>query len=347
MQSLLNQCSREPLITTIIPTYRRPQLLKKAVESVLNQTYPHFQIWVYDNASGDETASIVQELQRQDSRVKYYCHCENIGPVANFQYGLSRVATPFFSFLSDDDLLLPPFFEMTLQKLEEYAEAMFAVGPVINARADGQMLHVHRLSDPQKHFWSPPEGLYEMIQNNINWAGILFRKDVIDKVGLLDENVKVIDADYVLRIASRCSFAATSVPCAVFMQHTISYSTNAGLKLIWPSWPRMTEKLLQDPEIPAIYKPEIRRRMIKRMSDFLFPIALKSLSRKEIDQSLKIADILERECNEIVKSPFIRRVAKSIGGLKYIYFSFIGLVKLRQMVFKSLKSKWIKMQVKA
>ena len=34
----------KPLITTIIPTYRRPKLLQRAIKSVLNQTYPHFQV---------------------------------------------------------------------------------------------------------------------------------------------------------------------------------------------------------------------------------------------------------------------------------------------------------------
>ena len=100
-----------PLITTIIPTYRRPTLLKRAIESVLQQAYPHFQVWVLDNASGDETAEVVTQLTQQDKRVKYYCHPENVGAFNNFQYGLEQVSTPFFSFLSDDDMLLPDFYQ--------------------------------------------------------------------------------------------------------------------------------------------------------------------------------------------------------------------------------------------
>src|SRR5689334_15432360 len=94
-------------ITTIIPTYRRPQLLRRAIQSVLNQTYPHFQLWVYDNASGDETADVVAEFMQKDPRVKYHCHPHNIGAVANFNYGMAQVTTAYFSFLSDDDVVLP------------------------------------------------------------------------------------------------------------------------------------------------------------------------------------------------------------------------------------------------
>ena len=43
--------SPRPLITTVIPTYRRPHMLQRAIRSVLDQTYPHFKICVYDNAS--------------------------------------------------------------------------------------------------------------------------------------------------------------------------------------------------------------------------------------------------------------------------------------------------------
>ena len=84
----------KPLITTIIPTYRRPKLLRRAIMSVLNQTSPHFQICVYDNASGDETAAVVAEFSKNDPRVKYHCHTENIGAikrlVATEESGASR-----------------------------------------------------------------------------------------------------------------------------------------------------------------------------------------------------------------------------------------------------------------
>ena len=80
----------KPLITTIIPTYRRPNLLRRAIKSVLNQTYPHCQVCVCDNTSGDETANVVAKIAKKDPhpRVKYHCHPENIGAIKNFKYGL-------------------------------------------------------------------------------------------------------------------------------------------------------------------------------------------------------------------------------------------------------------------
>ena len=88
----------EPQITTVIPTYRRPKLLRRAIQSVLNQTYPHFLVCVYDNASGDETEEVVAEIAHRDSRVRYHRYPENIGLVRNFAYGAAQVVTPFLDF---------------------------------------------------------------------------------------------------------------------------------------------------------------------------------------------------------------------------------------------------------
>ena len=84
------------LITTIIPTYRRPQLLRRAVMSVLNQTMHNFKVCVYDNASGDETAAVVAEMAESDPRVEYYCHSSNLGAINNFNHGMKHVRTPYF-----------------------------------------------------------------------------------------------------------------------------------------------------------------------------------------------------------------------------------------------------------
>jgi len=85
-----------PQITTIIPTYRRPKLLKRAIESALNQSYPHIQVLVLDNDSNDGTKEQVQAMMKKDARIIYHCHKTNIGANANFKFGLEQVKTPYF-----------------------------------------------------------------------------------------------------------------------------------------------------------------------------------------------------------------------------------------------------------
>ena len=70
-------------VITVIPSYRRPALLRRAILSVLNQQYPNLEVRVFDDASGDETAAIVSELASQDRRVKYDCQPVNVGMIPN------------------------------------------------------------------------------------------------------------------------------------------------------------------------------------------------------------------------------------------------------------------------
>jgi glycosyltransferase involved in cell wall biosynthesis len=70
-----------PLITIAIPTFNRFQLLKSAIDSALNQTYPNIEVLVCDNASTDLTEFMVGQCT--DPRLRYVRHTENVGIVEN------------------------------------------------------------------------------------------------------------------------------------------------------------------------------------------------------------------------------------------------------------------------
>ena len=55
-----------PYITTIIPTFRRPRLLKRAIISAIEQSYTCIRVLVIDNASNDKTFEVVKELMHKD-----------------------------------------------------------------------------------------------------------------------------------------------------------------------------------------------------------------------------------------------------------------------------------------
>ena len=201
----MNHIVSKPLITSIISTYRRPKMLRRAIRSVLSQTYPHFQVCVYDNASGDETASVVAEIAKMDSRVKYHCHSENIGALKNFIYGMEHVETPFFSFLSDDDIILPEFYETVMKGFENFPDAIFSAGATIYMTNKGKITEVPLSVWQRDGYYIPPDGLLEMLEKgHPQWTAILFRKKVIEKIGVLDQDVGApSDLDFELRVATR------------------------------------------------------------------------------------------------------------------------------------------------
>ena len=92
-------------VTVGIPTYNRSQLLKRSIASVLRQSYRGFKLIVSDNASDDDTASVVASFR--DPRLVYRPLERNIGRAANFNRLIDLAETEFVVLMGDDDQLHP------------------------------------------------------------------------------------------------------------------------------------------------------------------------------------------------------------------------------------------------
>jgi len=256
----MNAISSTPLITTIIPTYRRPQLLQRAIRSVLNQTYPHFQVCVYDNASGDETFAIVAEISKGDPRVKYHCHSHNIGGIQNFNYGLQQVKTPYFSLLADDNTLLPHFFEEALDTLSRFPNAILFAGQTIFVNEKGQIIG-SSLANWAPGLVYPPDGLVLMWEKCLNWEGVLFSMEAIRSAGLLDPTVGgSADQDFMMRLARKHDMYISKRTCVLFLCHNNSWSINRDLSEYVASNKKILQHWLEDRELSEAIKARMKQR---------------------------------------------------------------------------------------
>ena len=306
----------KPTITTIIPTYRRPQLLKQAINSVLKQTYPYFQVCVYDNASGDDTASVVAEIAKSDPRVKYYCHSENVGAGNNFQYGLEHVETPFFSFLSDDDLLLPEFYEAALAGFENHPDAVFSVTNIIHVGKQGNILGM-TLEKWTPGFYRPPDGLMATLEHGASaWTGILFRKEVTEKVGLLDLDIWCNDVDFTLKIAAHYPFVVSKRPGAVFNEAM-------SLKIFlfdtrWLGWLKMIHNLTEDKSLPMDVRAYAERVLLMMFEKRLFATGVGYLCRGYPVDAEKVAALLRDQYGKFTK---YKALSALINTYRYVPFA--------------------------
>ena len=101
----INLESYPNLISVVIPTYNRRHLLQKAIDSVLTQTYPHFELIVVDDCSTDGTEHFVKSLS--DKRISYTKHKQNKHASASRNTGIKLSKGEFIAFLDDDDKWLP------------------------------------------------------------------------------------------------------------------------------------------------------------------------------------------------------------------------------------------------
>ncbi len=74
----------EPMVTTVLTTFRNPKLLVRAIKSVLSQKFSDFRLSVYDDASGDDTESVVAKIAAGDSRITYHRHPTNVPRTSPF-----------------------------------------------------------------------------------------------------------------------------------------------------------------------------------------------------------------------------------------------------------------------
>ncbi len=229
-----------PLISTIIPTYRRPALLRRAISSAVEQQGVDVQVCVFDNCSDDETEDVVNTMAQAHVQIKYHCHPRNIGAGANFDFGMRGIDTPFFSILSDDDFLLPGFYQHALASLAEHPEAMFWVGETLCVDELGTIWDARVDRWSREGLFNPPEGIMAMMHGRApTWTGIVFRRELLDRIGFLDqETLGPSDLDFMLRAASQ-PFVLSKFPSAVYLLNTESFSATQPLSAFWPGWQKM------------------------------------------------------------------------------------------------------------
>jgi len=292
----------EPLITVIIPTFRRPTLLRRAIVSVLNQTFSAFQVCVYDDASNDSTQKVVTELAETDSRIKYYCHEQNIGAMENFNYGLKEVDTPFFSFLSDDDLLMPHFFEVAMQSLSSNPDVMFYAGLTIQVE-DNKIIGISK-NGGRFGYFPPPDGLLDILDHQLMWNSIVFRSKVVDCVGLLDIDVGgPADIDFEFRIAAHHPVIISNEPSAIYMQHTQSfYARSSEYRLYLPGFKLIINRMMSDESLSIATRIQIKNRLNEWIANILIALAERASLKGEFDNVSAIAEILTRFCNKKAKA---------------------------------------------
>lgn len=300
-----------PLITTVIPTYRRPALLRRAIASALMQTLPVGRVAVYDDASGDETESVVREIARRDERVTFHRHDRNIGLVANFRYALEHVETPYFSILSNDDMLLPRLYEAGLRALESHPEAAFAATQVIHA---DDLQRVIRLRFPWlPGTYTPPDSLLRLIEWGAPaWAGIIFRSSVLEEFGNLDpETDTLMDYDFQIRIAAHRPYVVDPTPGAVFFHGAASISGEARFGDTWPGWLRLITKLGHDEAVPRDVRDRAEALLEGQLASRLYGIGVVSSRLGNFADARQAADLLTTRYADRTAAARIRLLAST------------------------------------
>ena len=202
-----------PLVSICVPTYNRPEYLRRAVESCLAQTYPHFEVVITDNSTNDASAKMM--AQYTDPRVRYHSNGGNIGPFASTNRVVSLARGKYIKFLMDDDLLKPKCLELMVAGMEKFPTAGLATAPMDLVDEDDRRIfprfYVFRRME-YRYRYQVGDGLVPRKQILRDFltrdypctvpSGIMFRGDALRNAGPFDTRADFAgDLDMCMRIA--------------------------------------------------------------------------------------------------------------------------------------------------
>jgi glycosyltransferase involved in cell wall biosynthesis len=113
--------NQEPLVTVGVPSYKRPDLLKDALNSLKDQTYKQIKILVGINGDKNDTEKYktIRDNFKDDLNIEFHFHNKNIGSINNFLYLLNICNSKYFMWLADDDRISPNLIESSLNILDK------------------------------------------------------------------------------------------------------------------------------------------------------------------------------------------------------------------------------------
>jgi len=211
-------------VSVIIPCFKQGHFLHEAIESVLRQTYPYFEIIVVDDASPDKTSQVAKRYPT----VRYVRHEQNRGLGAARNTGIRHSTGQFLVFLDADDRLLSHHFETCLKVFRERPELALVCGD-FHWFGDTGTWHEHTCSrEPDQYaallrfgFITPPHS-------------VMTRRDVLVALGGFKEESRFQgseDRDCWLRVTKQYPIHCHHELIAEYRRHPAQMSQKWGMML--------------------------------------------------------------------------------------------------------------------
>lgn len=261
----------EPLISVVIPTHSGAQVICRAVDSVLSQTYPNIEVVVVDdNGKGTEEQIATEksmEKYTSDSRVKYLTHDVSLHGSAARNTGVKHSSGEFIALLDDDDYFLP-------NNLEDHYETQKCLDDSYGVTFCG--MHIVR-GKIEEDIIAKQEGdvLVDFLMGRMRVGSslVMIRRSVYDEFNGFDESFKRHqDWEFLTRIFTKYKLASTHKIGIVKINLDRNSATNpqkfeynriyflTKMKSIIDSLPANTARNIYDMHYTSIAKEYLRSR---------------------------------------------------------------------------------------
>ena len=187
-----------PLISVIMPVYNTAPFLKEAIESVLMQTERDFELIIINDASSDESKSVIDQFV--DDRIRVIQNEKNLGLAVTLNKGIRAAKGKYIARMDGDDISLPNRFEEQLKEIKEGDRKTIVCSTCILIDEKGNK--IGNWKDDSK-YCTPIEIRNQLPNNNcIVHPSILVRRDLLSEFFYDPEQQESEDYDLWLRMAS-------------------------------------------------------------------------------------------------------------------------------------------------
>lgn len=291
------------MISVILPTYGRPDNLKRAIESVIKQTIDDWELIIVDDndpkSKDRELTSYVVKDYLSDSRINYVCHEENKNGSAARNTGILKAKGEYISFLDDDDEYLPSRLEYCLKELNVaqdlycgvYTGCIFYHDNKIYAKKDVAKTGNFLVKTLATTF------------NSYSGSNIFIKRSIIDEIGLFDESfIRHQDYEFLVRLFEKYDLIGIS-------------------KLL-------LAKYENGSNIPNLSKMEkVKERYLSKYLYLINTLNKNDVNYIYYSNYIALA-IMALECNDKRFKSFLRK------ALQYRYISIIDLARITIIILK-------------
>lgn len=180
-----------PLVSVIMPTFNREALLVEAVDSVLGQSYEHWELIIVDDGSVDNTAALISDRYGKDDRIKYL-HQPNQGQSVARNNGVESSLGEYIAFLDSDNAWDANRLSEGVSVLQKNPEIGLCYADVIFIDANSD--EIHRVNMPRHSGFVFPKLI---VDNFVSMNTVLVRRSVLPSSRPFNQKNR-LDEDYEL-----------------------------------------------------------------------------------------------------------------------------------------------------
>jgi glycosyltransferase involved in cell wall biosynthesis len=198
------------LVTAIITTHNRKELLKRAINSVFQQTYPSIELIVIDDASTDGT----DEYCKGQQSFQYISIGKSKGGNYARNLGIRAASGEYVAFLDDDDYWLPSKIEKQVALIESKDCELVYCGRVLEIMKGNKIVYKNNYPDPLYYGDMHKNILLTICTVTTN---LLIKRQALLAIGLFDENLHFWqEYELTIRLAQRKPFYFVNEPLSVY-----------------------------------------------------------------------------------------------------------------------------------